>query len=81
MPKVKLSKWQETRRMFKINLKRLKNKDGNTNVEMGNIIGKSGVTFGKLLNSPENMKLSELFLLCEFCNIPMSKFVSEELKW
>ncbi len=79
MPKVKLSKWQETRRMFKENLKRLKG--GNTNEEMGFIIGTSSVTFGNRLKNPEEMKLKELFLLCEFCNIPMSKFVSEELKW
>lgn len=78
MPKVKLSKWQETRFMFRNNLKKLK--AGSSNAEMGKIIGKSEITFGKLLNFPENMKLSELYLLCEAYKIPMSKFVSEELK-
>lgn len=79
MPKVNLTKWQKTRQMFCANLKHLKG--GSSNAEMGEIIGKSDVTFGKLLNFPENMKLSELYLLCESYKIPMSKFVSEELKW
>lgn len=79
MPKVKLSKWQETRRMFKANLERLKGRSNNA--EMGLIIGTSDVTFGNRLKNPEEMRLKELFLLCEFCKVPMSKFVSEELKW
>lgn len=79
MPKVNLTKWQKTRQMFRTNLKHLKG--GSSNAEMGEIIGKSDVTFGKLLNFPENIKLSELYLLCETYKIPMSKFVSEELKW
>lgn len=79
MPKVKLSKWQTTRQMFIANLKHLKG--GNSNDEMGEIIGKSGVTFGNRLEAPEEMRLDELYLLCEAYKIPMSKFVSEELKW
>lgn len=79
MPKVNLTTWQKTRQMLRSNLKHLKG--GSSNAEMGEIIGKSEVTFGKLLDFPENMKLSELYLLCEAYKIPMSKFVSEELKW
>lgn len=55
MPKVKLSKWQITRQMFIANLEHLKS--GNTNDEMGEIIGKSGVTFGNRLKAPEEMRL------------------------
>ncbi len=79
MPKVKLSKWQDKRKMFEKNLNHLKG--GSTNEEMGFVIGVSGVTFGNRLKNPGEIKLKELFLLCDFCKVDMGRFVSEELKW
>lgn len=78
MPKVKLSNLQAKRQMIKANLQKLK--DGNTNAELGEIIGKSDVTFGKRLEEPGKMKIDEILLLCEACKVDVGRFFSEELK-
>ena len=79
MPKVKLSEWQEQSKILRANLEHLKG--GKNNEEMGKIIAKSGVTFGSRMSNPGELRFREIYLLCKAYKIPISKFISEELKW